>query len=348
MVRAHTTQSLTQLELGISLRESDPEQAKDLLSQAERYLEGEERQECLIHLAIAYHWTGEYSEGLALVDDLLGDHVLDKIRCQALLAKATLQMSSPKQALLTLANAQACCQDAGPSYHARWHNQRARALQDLKQYDQASIEFAGAASIFEESGDAGGAAMALNNLAGVYLKWGKLDEALVAVERSVSSFKTLDDPRLPHAQDQMAQILVALGRAEEARALIDRVIPTVNGDRKELLLECLLTRAAALIQLGTSAGFSDVDRAGEIADYLGRPDLRLNVVKARKELSAVYAKRAHVDLVKLALEQTGGQLRQAALKLGVSHKNLITFIQVHNLERKPRREAAKKSLIRRK
>lgn len=346
MAAKATTEILTKLQEGISLRESDPERSKDLLSEAIRFLDGPEAQEAKIHLAIAYHWTGEYSEGLALVDDLLSEDLSGGIRCQALLAKATLQMSSPRTALLTLGEAEACCEGAGRTYLGNWHNQRARALKELKEYDQASIEYAGAAALFEEAGNPGGAAMAFNNLAGVYLKWGKLEDARVAATRSVSSFKSLADPRLPHAQDQLAQILVAQGSAEEARALIDKVINSVNGDRKDLLLECLLTRASALIQLKMPAhAFQDVDRAQEIADYLGRQDLILTVAKARKELSAIFANRSHVDLVELALKQSGGNLREASRKIGITHQSLTKIIETHGLERKPVRL---KSVIRRK
>jgi tetratricopeptide (TPR) repeat protein len=290
-------------------------------------------------LAIAYSWTGEFAEGLALINDLLSGELSDQVRFQALLAKATLQMGSPGTALLTLNGARAYRHGVNDTYLGMWHNQCARALKELKRYDQASIEYAGAEALFERSGDAGGVAMALNNVAGVYLKWGKYSEAHEASKKAVAMFTALSDPRLPHAQDQNAQVLVALGKGEEAKLLIDRVIATVeSGDRNELLLECLLTRASALIQLGSAAAaFKDIERADEISKYLSRSDLRITVAKARKDLATTFANQSHVDLVRLALDHSGGNIRAAALKLGKNHTSLIEFINNHGLLRKPPR-----------
>jgi tetratricopeptide (TPR) repeat protein len=326
---------------GIALRESRPEEAKDLLSAAARDLGGVLRDKAQVHLAITYSWTGEFSEGLALVEDVLSRKLIDEVRFQALLAKATLQISTPRNTLATLATAKKYF-DVIDSFdvvdlrlRGAWHNQRGRALKELKDYDKASIEYAGAAIFFEQAGIRSGTAMAFNNQAGVYLKWGKLDEALEAVKKAIAIYTELRDPMLPHSQDQMAQILIAMGRTKEAKQVIDGVIQAVEtSDKKELLLEALLTRAKVLVRLGSPVeAFIEIDRAEELGEYLARPDLRLTTAKTKKEVAATFATQAHIEMVQLALQQSNGAVRNAASRLGISHATLIPFIKNHSLDR---------------
>jgi tetratricopeptide (TPR) repeat protein len=325
-----------------ALIKSRPEQAKDLLSAAIRRLSGDERDVAKVKLALTYKWAGELSEGLAIVNDLLSGQISDEVRFRALLAKATLQIGTPKAALLTLNQAEPYIQSVDLRLRGMWHNQRGRTLKELKLYDQAVIEYAGAASFFEEAGDPACAAIALNNEAGVFLKWGKYDEALEAVRSASATLKALEDPTVLHFQDQEAQILIAKGQPKEAKQLIDRVIANVeSGDKKELLLECLLTRGRALSALGLPVlALQDIEKAEGISEYLSRPDLRLTVAKTKKDITASMASQSHIEAVELALEQSNGAVRSAAQKLGISHASLISFIKTHNLERKPARRTS--------
>lgn len=323
---------------GISLRESRPEQARDLLTAAEHGLSGELRAKARIHLAIVYKWSGELAAGLALIEDLLADGDLnDRLRFQALLTKASLQINSPKTTLRTLTLAEQYLDSVKVVFRGMWHNQRARALKELKQYDSASIEYAVAIGCFEEAGHESWAALAMNNMASVYLKWGKLDEAFAKVSEAIAIFIRLKDPRLLYAQDQKAQILITQGQPLDAKLLIDQVITQTDGTEKPaLLIESLLTRARATIRAGlsASAAFADIDHAQELSSQIERSDLSLSAVKVRKEVSAIHAAQCHIAMVEMALIQSGGAVRLAANKLGMSHASLIEFIKKHRLGRK--------------
>ncbi len=250
-------------------------------------------------------------------------------------------MGTPKNALATLNRGERYIDHASLIHRGCWHNQRGRVLKVLKEYDRAVIEYAGAAVYFEQAGDQSLAAMSLNNEAAVYIQWGKYDEAHKSVKKAVAVYTALDDPFLPHAQDHEAQILIAKGFPGKAKELIDRVIASVEqGDKKELLLECLLTRARALVEMGFPVEtLADIERAGQLGEYLSRPDLRLLVAKVRKEVTGKIAIQSHLEMVQLALEQSGGAVRVAAQKLGLNHASLIAFIKTHKLDRKnPRKK----------
>lgn len=318
---------------GIRLSNSQPEKAKDLISEVSRSLDGENKLRADIALAYCYSYTGETKEGLIIIKQVLSV-ACGPMRDRALLAKGTLQIDQPRRAKKTLEN----LSFDSPALQGKLHNQLARTYRQLRDDDKAIIEYSGAAHYFELDDNPILSAIALNNMAGVLREEKQYEEANEAVDRAIRMFTDHHSCYLPQALDQKAQILVAEQKYHEALNLIERALGALSEDRKEAISECLTTKAQAVAGLNrTKESFDLLHDAKSLAKYLERDDLVLAVAKGRKKVAEIICLNADKSLVELALQQSERSYRSAGLKLGLSHAGIMKAARRYRLKpAKPR------------
>lgn len=319
---------VAELVRAIRLSNSQPEKAKDAICEISRRLEGEWKLRAEIALAYCYSYTGEVSEGLVVIKSVL-TKAKGLMRDRALLAKGTLQINQPLRAKKTLAP----LNFDSPALQGKLHNQRARTYREMKQKkynDLAIVEYSGAAYYFEQDNNLILSAIALNNQAGILRETKRYDEAHEAVDRAIQIFT--GTPYLPQSQDQKCRIFLAQRRAVEALALVGRSISLVDNDRKEVLVECFVTKSLALAQLNRIAESFDVlGEAQRLAEYLNRDDLLLAVAQGRKTIFETLWSNADKSLVEMALQQSDRSYRAAAVKLGLTHAAVKKAVRRYNL-----------------
>lgn len=298
------------------------EQWKDYWSKRAR--EGE--LDAYIKWAACCEATGETSEGLIVINELLKRPLDVEQRSDALLRKAVLQMDTPKAAWATIIKASLGVPDA---LRGRLHNQRGRILKELRKYDPASMEYTAAVYYWEMHGDPELVGHGHNNFAGLYRVWERYQDAHESVDRAIEAWHS--NVYLAQAFDQKALIYIDEGNYTASRRLACEALSRVD-DRLGWRAEFLLTLSKCLAGLGEfTQSFQEIDRALEIADYLNDKHLQLKAFIARKNILCALAHTADYETTRLALELSAGNGRQAAHKLGVFHNAVIVSAKKHNL-----------------
>lgn len=155
------------------------------------------------------------------------------------------------------------------SRQGRFFNQRALALKDLKEYDRAILEFDRAAYCFEQSGETQLRGMVHNNIASAYSLAGNHARALESVRTALGL--ATEEKYLIQWGDQLANILLAAGKTEEAQAEINKVLRLLCGNQDfGLMQECLGTQISILKQERDSCAVS-----GKVVKGLQSSDFHL-------------------------------------------------------------------------
>jgi len=303
------------------------ELGKNYFTRALNDLTGDLAEKAGVQLAVAYSLGGETHEALALLEG--------KQSVEGLIARAVIETTSdPEQALQTLALASKF--SISPGMEGRLHNQRAIALRKLGELDRAVVEYDAAIYCFKQA-HSDCLPLVLNNLAGVYLDCGEYSLAHQQVDRAIELLED-DFPHLGKAYDQKANIFLAEKSSEAEIHASRAVLLLEQGDKREWLIEALITYAKTLIQADKHVeAFTELEKARRICNYLGRNDLLLTVVKAQKDVCEILLRRSDISLIELALKEANGSFRRAAKKLGITHRALIQAIERYGLARKPKR-----------
>jgi tetratricopeptide (TPR) repeat protein len=124
----------------------------------------------------------------------------------------------------------------------RFHNQRALALEALKEYDRAILEFDRAAYCFEQSGETELQGMIRNNIARTYSLSGNYTRAHESVDAAI---RLATKPEyLIQWIDQKANVFIDEGKPEFGLTEIDKALALlVGGEQVGLLAECLATKS---------------------------------------------------------------------------------------------------------
>jgi len=296
--------------------------AKDLLSDL-AFQVGDLADRAKVHLSHAYQLSGEVEEA----KDIL-KQVPDGF--EKLLLKAILE-TRPKYALKILDKA--ALFEVRPGMQGRVHNRRALIFRSLGEPDRAIQEYEAALFFFEQDGS-DCAPLVLNNLARVYTEFNELDRALCYAERAITLLQD-DPPHLGKALDEKARILLAQGQTESAIKISrDAVSVLRRSDRKEWLIESLLTHARMLRAASNDHEHEVLHEAEANCRYLDRADLLVDVLKAKAELAEITWHRAERRLIETALVACGGSVRRVAAKLGTHHQGISRLIQRHNISPK--------------
>ena len=292
---------------------------------AQRAREGDLR--APIKLAACYEMAGEVDNGLAIITDFLTRADLPtEIRSEALLRKAVLQVDSPIVAWKTIEGANLEVQ-----LDLRWklHNQRGRILKELKKYDAAIIEYTATAYYANEEGCLQATAIAHNNLASIYRVKQMYAEAHRSVDVAIDLLGT--DEYLPLAYDQKALIYLDEHRYKDAHDCLLRAMRAMADQRRwraEIL--CTLAKAEAGLEKPIEATRA-IEKAFEIAEYLDDAHLRLLVLRAGKIVYGMLYDSADEAGVRLAMQLSGGKLRQAAKKLEIAHSSLLKSMKKYSI-----------------
>ena len=241
--------------------------AKDLISESmalfELLQETKRLAEAQIEIAVCYRREGAldearvwFSEALSRLSDDDGE----------LKAVALLRSSVLEQVANRLNDALYILKRAAPLFEAsqdhtlkgRFHNEFAMVLKDLgaaenrlDYIDRALIEFAAASFHFEQAGHDRYQGCVENNLAMLFLKAHKPEEAHEHLDRAQALFTTLDDVvHLAQVNETRARVFLAEGLSLKAEEMARSAVQLLErGDDQSLLVEALTTHGIALSRL---------------------------------------------------------------------------------------------------
>lgn len=297
------------------------ERARDYWSQRAR--EGDP--EAPLKLAYCYELSGEFKEGLDIVNDFLTRTDLTvELRSAALLRKAVFKMATPEIAWEVINQAG---MDVSDELRGKLHNQRGRILGCLKRFDDAILEHTAASVYFEAIGSADLLAHTSNNLAGIYRRLAQFDDAHFWVDKAIEAWEGYE--YLSHALDHKAIIYLDEKKYKEAKPFAQRAVATA-GNHHKWRVEFRLTLARAQAGDGEFlAALETIDKALDGADYLNDEHLRLKVLIAQKTICELTYHDAVEAAFRLAMKLSAGSARRAAKFLGVNHSVVINQIKKH-------------------
>lgn len=315
-----------------------PDAARDLLAKARRLLSGDLSHLAAVYEARAYEYLGQTSEGRILINAVLKEPLGREVMAQALLVKAVFDAERPMRALSVLSKID--MKGLRPSLKGRVHNQRARMYKELRSFDKALIEYAGAVSFFKAAGDTHGVAHALNNQAAVERKLRLFDKAHRSVDRAMA-LVAANDPFLAHFIDHKAQIFIDECRFVEAEGWANEAVRLVE-DRENIscYIESACTLAQALAGQGKQQeGWRILHSVNAIAMGLDSNELLFKVRETQRTIAERFARSTEVELIELALKLCNGCVRGAAKKLDMTHTGIIKMMKRNNRYWKPKKPA---------
>lgn len=275
--------------------------------------------------------TGEYDPALAVIDSLVleGRNVF-----KALLLKACIATERKRfrECLKILDQAGDLLDGEPAELKAKYYGQRAYTNKKLGNLDSPLVDYEAARYWAQEAGDELCEASVRNNLAKRYSELGRLNDALQESDAAIRIATDAGDVfLLGRFLDLKAQILLEHERLAEAVTVSRKAIEILEPIGNAVALdEAKSTYGKALIALGMSClnGISDP----------------LETSRLRKQMAEKLFVSVDENLIRLALDRTGGRVSQAAKLLGMAHVPMMRAVEKFGLERKPKRRRGK-SLI---
>lgn len=288
-----------------------------------------------LDVARALYECGDFAESAALAKSIYQESKDTETRFHALLRVSTCQSEQRQYsaALKTLNLAGPLLDDVAPKFKANFHGQRAylKAKIDADNIDDALIDYAAARMFAQEAGDDRIGAQVRNNVAKRYGAAGRFDEAIIEVDAAIRMAQRLDDEILMgRFYDQKAQILIDANQYAAALVSSEKAMFLLTDHSS--LTEARTTHGRALVALG--------------AYYLEQVD-PIGAFTGKRDASQYVTVSLDANLIKLALDRTGGNVYQAAELLHVKHPSLLGSIKRFKITRSPPRRRAK-SLIKNK
>jgi len=272
--------------------------------------------EAYYNWAHCYEKSGEFSEGLIVIREMLKLPLPNEWQVKGIFLKAIFEKDTPNTAWATI---QKCNMDVSPVLRGKIHSQRGRIQKDRRKYDEAILEYTAAAIYWEGNDHLIGHTW--NNLAGLYIKKGQYDDAHQAVDKAIALWS--DYEYLPHAHDQKALILIEEKRYAEALVYSRKSFAGIeNKHRWRAEFFCTLALALA----GTdqySQALIEIENSFKVYDYLGDSKPKIKAFAARKKMFEVMHERSDIRGIEYALEISRGELRKAARHLDVNHSALL-------------------------
>lgn len=307
---------------GYSIYTSQPEAAKDLFAQAKSTSDPDLSYEAAIFEARCYEYLGQFDEGKILIRRVLRRQLSPVVRAHAMFVFSVLQVATPKRALRTLNSIN--LDVVSTARKARVFYWRAKLEGDLERFDQALVNYAGAAVYFEEVGNLLGVAHAHNNRASILRKLKHFEMAHESADLALSLLPQ-SDPFTANFLDQKAQLFIAEERFADAELLARHAVEMVDGtDRLGVLCESLCTLARAYAGQGNHSDASATFRRAEaIVSTVDSLDMRFAFTKARRDAAKDFLRAMEIELTQLALRMSDGMVRAAAKKLDLTHSSII-------------------------
>jgi tetratricopeptide (TPR) repeat protein len=341
------------------------EEAKNLLSESASVFESlglaKRVLEAQTELAVCYWREGGYDEARVILKGVIsGLDSEGKLKAKAVLRLAILEHDAGQDpAALDILNGSAELFEKinNHSIKGGFHNVLAGVLEDLSlkegradYIERAFLEYAIAASHFEQAKNKFYLARVKNNLGMLYFKARKYTEAheeLGYARRLLMYLK--DSSGVAQVNETRAQVFLAEGNNAEAERVARAAVCTLEkGDHQAILAEALISHGTALARLGyygqarsafqRAVGIAQlsgaINRAQEAALKLVQ-ELGDNLIAndAAPPLASTDAlgdgvRRCEHDLIKDALARAEGRITQAARLLGISYQRL-TYILEH-------------------
>lgn len=228
------------------------EDAKDLISEALGIFQSnrlpEKVSEARYELGICYWREGAYEEARIVLSEGL-EGAQNELRAKILICQTIVENCAGRyrDAWEILRQAQEFFESCNDALKGRWHGQMGLVLQRLAltegrgdYADRAIIEFTAAIYHYEQAGNKRYAARNLNNLAMLLYPMGRFQEAHESLDKAEAIFKN-DSGALAQVRETRARVLVAEQRYEEAKKVIDKAIPVLEGTKEQALLADALT-----------------------------------------------------------------------------------------------------------
>lgn len=279
-----------------------------------------------LEMASACFALGDYDEAISLARAEIPSSktVVDRFRALHLIACSEERKGWLKQSRRTLLEISEFVDDLPLRAKARFYGQRALVHSKLRESDAALLDLEAARFWAEESGHQDSIARARNNLAKQYSDTGRFDEAIAEVDAAIGfAESSSDEILLGQFYDMKAQILIKRLRFADALIFTSKAMRLL--DSHPSLSEARETHGRALVGLG--------------ADYLEQDNpvdsFRLREKAATDFLSIPINK----ELAELALNQSKGNIIQAAKQLGIPHCSLLKVIKRFKIAHTPRRRA---------
>ena len=243
------------------------EQAKDLITEALRIFESLRQPvkvaEAQYELGICYWRIGAFDEARVVLDTAAGG-VVDQdaeLKAKILIRRSLIETWAGRyhDALEVLRAAEPFFAGLNDALKGRWHGQMALALRRIgvaegraDYLDRAIIEHTAAIYHYELAGHERYCAVNLNNLAMLFYRLGRYQEAHEHLDRAVEIFKRLKDPgNLAQVNETRARVLVAEQRYAEVEQIIESAIKVFErGGEQSCLADALTIQATALARLG--------------------------------------------------------------------------------------------------
>jgi tetratricopeptide (TPR) repeat protein len=268
--------------------EGAQEAAKNLLSEGAGIFEhlGDARKvaEARTDLGVCYWREGAFEEARvvlrAALEGLAGEDA--ELRALALIRLAIVEVSAgcQRSAVELLAEAAPHVEAGGDVLKGNFHSERANALLslvdagggDAGMLDRALVEYAAASYHLEQAGHTRYLANNENNLAYLFNRLGRHEEAREHLARARMLHASLKDAVIVAQCDEtLARVLVAEGLFEEAeRVALSAVRVFEDSDRQALLAEALTTLGIAQARSGRYAEARlSLARAAQVAEGAG-------------------------------------------------------------------------------
>lgn len=267
--------------------------------------------------ARALYLAGRFDEALDIAEALIeSPDPAEKL--SGLLHKACIQSERDQflDSLETLKLAGLLIDQAPAKSKAAFHGQRAYCRVKLERNDKALVDYEAARVYAQEAQDELAEARIRNNLARVYSRLDRLDDAIVENDAAIHIFRRLNERvQLGRAYDQRAQILNDGKMYADALKWSDQAIAILGSHPSSV--EARATHGRALIGVGQT--------------YLGIPDPVENF-RTRREIANSINVQLDPETARLALIRSGGNVQRAANLLKVQHQSLQASVKRFNLQ----------------
>ena len=339
--------------------------AKDLLTQASACFELDGNIEGWAQaqksLAVCYWREGAISEGRIVVLDALrrlpdaGSAVALKL--QVVLAILEINDGRNREAIHLLEQVSAQIEALDDDLlRGRFHNELGNARENLGQLDEAIIEATAAAHHYDRAGYHRGRVLALNALANRLRQSKAFDDAHRELDAAEIQARELgDDLHLGHLLDTRAIVLLDEGRIAEAEKTARQSVAIFRrGDETAYLVRSLRTLARCEKQPGRLRTYV---RAYELAaERIGSREASEIAMEIIRECAGEVCLGEHVTLdharrefeaaiIRRVLEETGGNVSAAAIRLGHSQQNLEYVLKHRHQDIEVKRKPGRRSLM---
>ncbi len=346
------------------------DQAKDMLSEAEWKFHSEgiltKASEAQYELGMCYWRLGAHDEARVVLKEALKPLADADVELKAKIhiRRTLVEISENRyhDVLAILKEAEPVFESANDAVRGKWHGQKALALDMLATaeertdlFDSAVIEYTAAIYHFELARHERYCARELNNLAMLFCKLGRYDEAHEQLDRAGFIFTKLKDPGdLAQVDETRARVLVAERKYREAsRVLASAIQIFEQGGESALLADALTLQGVVWARRGAyEESVVVMRRAAEMGERLGAQSTAgralLTFVEEHGERRAIPAEevyeaylRADRLLVGTQDAEDVGRLRacsQAVMRrlagVQIHDKNFSFYGAIHELEAK--------------